>query len=420
VKGGASWLAALAALPLFAAAQPEPAQAFGELDYGLALDGAYYSGTRLLDDETSVYALVLQPRMKWTAPGGGSLNARARLQQLSTPDADARHLRTRATVQEAYWSDSHGAWSFSAGRQRVAWGRADGINPTDNLSPRDFTRLSFEDSDLREGRDLVQAAWSNDTHRVSMWVAAETEGHQVPMALPPGVPLKPLRHDYQPTLALRWDMSLAGLDASVSWLDGADLWPDLSPEAGGGIAQTQHRQRVIGADMALTRGAFVWRAEAAALHTDADPDDPWRKHDQISMVGGPEWSSGPWTVGAQALWRRVPNWRSPDRLSAQPVLQALAWQQAVLSQQDRPTQSGLTWRLAWRDDGLGRWVEATGLWIAQTRSGLVRLRAQTSGVGALQGWTFSAGVERLFGDEHSFFGALARNRFWTVQARKSF
>jgi hypothetical protein len=35
------------------------------------------------------------------------------------------------------------------GKQIMAWGRADGLNPTDNLTPKDFTVLSAKDEEER-------------------------------------------------------------------------------------------------------------------------------------------------------------------------------------------------------------------------------------------------------------------------------
>ncbi|MBI3605573.1 MAG: hypothetical protein HY202_06050 [Nitrospirae bacterium] len=45
---------------------------------------------------------------------------------------------------------------FFVGKQIVVWGRADGINPTDNLTPHDFTvLLPFED-DQRFGTTALK------------------------------------------------------------------------------------------------------------------------------------------------------------------------------------------------------------------------------------------------------------------------
>lgn len=48
---------------------------------------------------------------------------------------------------------------LDVGRQIVVWGRADGINPTDNLSPRDYTRLVPDETDQRLGNDAIKLTY---------------------------------------------------------------------------------------------------------------------------------------------------------------------------------------------------------------------------------------------------------------------
>ncbi len=42
---------------------------------------------------------------------------------------------------EAYVDHRRGAWDWRAGKQIVSWGRADAINPTDNLNPQDYREI---------------------------------------------------------------------------------------------------------------------------------------------------------------------------------------------------------------------------------------------------------------------------------------
>ncbi len=42
---------------------------------------------------------------------------------------------------EAYLDRRQGAWSWRVGKQIVSWGRADAINPTDNINPQDFREI---------------------------------------------------------------------------------------------------------------------------------------------------------------------------------------------------------------------------------------------------------------------------------------
>ena len=60
-------------------------------------------------------------------------------------------------IREAYLDLSHGPLDLRIGKQIIAWGRADRINPTDNLTPRDYTLLVPDDDDQRLGTPAVKA-----------------------------------------------------------------------------------------------------------------------------------------------------------------------------------------------------------------------------------------------------------------------
>src|SRR5712671_6410457 len=69
----------------------------------------------------------------------------------------ARDLRDRhdygpeSDLLEAYITAHFGQADLRIGKQIIAWGRADGINPTDNLTPRDFEVLLPFEEDQRFG-----------------------------------------------------------------------------------------------------------------------------------------------------------------------------------------------------------------------------------------------------------------------------
>ena len=65
--------------------------------------------------------------------------------------------RARGELREAFVTFASGPFELKAGRQIIAWGRADGINPTDNLTAQDLTLLAPDDSDRRLGSTAVRA-----------------------------------------------------------------------------------------------------------------------------------------------------------------------------------------------------------------------------------------------------------------------
>lgn len=392
----------------------------------------WWSGSRSLDDRHDLFAASLWTDGKLRSDAGTLVwNGWLRAQH---PHLDGDpHLEGRgARVRELYWRQAFGAVDVRAGRLMPAWGRADGLNPTDNLSARDYTLLAPEDADLRFGRDGVQMDWSlpRDAGVLSATWFAQGDRHRIPLPQQPGVTYRIDALPRRDAWALKWDLTAGGVDGSVSYYDGTDLMPDLSLAAlsltGVEIALRNARTRVWGADLSVQRGAAVWRAEAAYAQPrtndmENDVDDFTHKRPMLTVVGGPEWSGGGWTVGAQAVWQWVRGFRSPDTL-ADPIARDVAWRQAATNNQVAAQQRGLTLRLArraWNDTLL---LETTllALWPTQPTqnpSGLWRSKLDY----ALDDhWNVQLGHERPLGPAHSQMGQLKQNRLAYVQLRRSF
>ena len=58
-------------------------------------------------------------------------------------------------IREAYLNLNLGKFDFRVGEQIVLWGRADGFNPTNNVTPQDFCVFSPEEDDKRLGNFVV-------------------------------------------------------------------------------------------------------------------------------------------------------------------------------------------------------------------------------------------------------------------------
>lgn len=383
-----------------------------------------WSSTRSLDDQSDVLAASLWTDGKLRSDLGTLVwNGWLRAQD---PRGDSRRER----VRELYWRHALGAVDVRAGRLMLAWGRADGLNPTDNLSARDYTLLAPEDADLRLGRNGVQVDTTlpGDAGVVSATWLAQGASHRIPLTPLPGVTYRIEAPARRNSWALKWDFTREGMDGSVSYYEGTDLMPDLRLASmsftGVEVALCNARTTVWGADLSVQRGAVVWRAEAAYARPRVNSaDDFAHKRPAFTVVGGPEWSGGGWTVGTQAVWQWVRDFRSPNTV-ADPMARDMAWRQAATANQVAAQQGGLTLRLArraWNDTLL---LETTvlALWPVREREG-----QQPSGIWrskldyALDDhWNLQLGHERPFGPAHSQTGQLIQNRLAYVQLRRSF
>lgn len=167
-------------------------------------------------------------------------------------------------------------FDIRVGKQRIAWGRADKFNPTDNLNPNDF-------SDLVNFTEMApswafKGTWYFENSRLTgVWLPGIT-----PVLLPPnGANLflgdldsfnDKLRFpDHIPKnsmFAFRWDGSLDKWDYSISYFNGYDDLPIpthltlRSPPISPVIRMEFPTMQVVGADLATDlSGIGVW-AEA--------------------------------------------------------------------------------------------------------------------------------------------------------------
>lgn len=63
-------------------------------------------------------------------------------------------------IREAYVNLNLGKFDFRVGEQIVLWGRADGFNPTNNVTPQDFCVFSPEEDDRRLGNFVVKGVFN--------------------------------------------------------------------------------------------------------------------------------------------------------------------------------------------------------------------------------------------------------------------
>lgn len=170
----------------------------------------------------------------------------------------------KARLREGYIDIGGDDWSLRFGRQIIAWGRADRINPTDYFSPRDFTLLVPEDDEQRRGIDAGLAQYHlNDSNRLSL-VLARFEPHRMPQGLLPAGIMRSAEPN-EAEIAVKYDHIGNSLDWSISYYDGYDRFPryrlvqttDMLPQ----IQADYESLTTWGFDAASALGAWTFRTE---------------------------------------------------------------------------------------------------------------------------------------------------------------
>jgi hypothetical protein len=333
--------------------------------------------------------------------------------------------RTAVEVREAFIELRVGRLDLRVGRQIFAWGRADGVNPTDNLTGEDLTLLVPEEDDRRLGATAVRGSYYfGDLSVTGLWLP-EFRGHRFP--LPPPPPGLTLRYDVSRWPGNQWgarvEQTGRAIDWSVSFFRGFDLTPDLGVDeaAASGdavVVASHHRVDVVGADMAANAGRFGFRAEAAFVNTaDASRRDPYVKNPFVFVVAGADRTFREYlNLNMQYLLRVVIDHRAPA-IGSPTIERDVALQQATLSSQQRRVQHGISFRVAYK--WLRETLEADCAAASFFAPGGVTLRPRL--VYAISDhWRAVAGGELFRGESASLFGLLRANSTAYLEARWSF
>jgi len=181
-------------------------------------------------------------------------------------------------LKELYADISLGRLDLRIGHQILAWGRADGINPTDNLTPKNYFIRSPEPDDIRMGNNLFRARYQLNEH-------IRLEGIWVPFYrysiyrfdlfdMPDFVKFKDMDNlaweKSGGNIGMKTEFIFRGIDGSISWFRGFDpqhgidldhLGIQMTGDIALDLAARAFRHNMIGADFSTTAGTFGVRGE---------------------------------------------------------------------------------------------------------------------------------------------------------------
>ena len=390
------------AMPAAGAGEPETADGLAAaLGLKLSARAGVWSHDRDLNGETIVPMLGVRARM---APSAGALDAKA--------EAYAQIDRTgrwRTDVVEAWARLTMGEAEVRAGRQIIVWGRADRLNPTDNISGRDYTLLAASDDDQRQGPAMVQARWGRGAITLDAYWLPEFRPFVFPVERGrPGITL--LRDEQRRAssqFAVKIDSSGGNFDWSLSWFRGIDRNRDFTARQApaGSIAalqQTYPDINVLGADAAGTAGNFGWRIEAAYTRV-LGADTPFIKNDNLWAVAGADVNlAGGWNFNLQYSLRVIFDHADPRRI-ADPVTRNIAVLSAAVNNQLDRVQNGITFRAARRFAADTAEAEIAVIHYIEPGDTAIRPRVSTS---IRDGLRLAVGADIFTGPVNSYFGRV--------------
>ncbi len=185
-------------------------------------------------------------------------------------------------LREGYVSLYLGQFDFRVGQQIVVWGRADGFNSTNNITPADFTVYSPDEDDKRQSNFVAKGTYNFQPFKLEAnWIpyyrATELpiENAALPTNVYWGETQLPRDTWKNSSIGLKLDYQGAKFDGSISYFNGYHKMPSLGYNiiTSGIEAYTQpYRVQIPGADFSTTTGSYGLRGEFAFTLPDIAPD----------------------------------------------------------------------------------------------------------------------------------------------------
>ncbi len=382
------------------------------LDLSGSLRGSYFSRSRDLQKKEHLPGaglwLKASPRLGENAGAlfeGWVMNSRLF-------EAEA----TEGKLRQGYLDLTTGPLDLRIGKQLIVWGRADRINPTDNLTPRDFTLLVPEDDDQRFGvSGLKTTLHARDIKVTGIWLPVFSPD-KIPLGTQPFVTFREITPSFalgRGQWAARLEQTGRTVDWSLSYFDGFDRFPDLgvgrvvagpfAPPIVEVLLQ-HHRLRVIGADAATTLQRFGLRGEMAYTFTqDRSGRNPEIKNPYFFLVLGADRTFlDDLNVNLQYIFRAIVNFRDPTGIG-NPIQRSVAIDNATINSQLDRFQHAASARVShrWLNETLE--VEVGGVYGFTRGDYAIRPKVTYAFTDRLKG---TVGGDVFRGPRPSFFGRI--------------
>lgn len=385
----------------------------------------YFTSDNQLNDDRNFFGTTAQGKFDadFKESFGIELEARAtqynRAQQVLSQASDSQsHVIGQLT--QGYASLKSEDTTLRLGKQIVAWGRADFLNPTDNLTPHNYAVLLPDEADQRFGTvSALLTHHFNEELTLALFTTPFFEPSQIP--LPHGVveysedkPKHTLSHS---EFGVRLSRAGDRIDASLSYFHGYNLQPDLAPLNWTTVELSYAKINVIGMDLATNVGRYGLRMEAAYTKTDdADGSDPFRRNPfWYYVIGADRVFDGTLMFNVQLFGRHIYNFTDATAFG-DPLAQVVGSYDALIAQQQDRDSYGMTTRISdsWFNDTLS--AEILVVRNFTRNNNYLKPLATYAITDRLKA---SIGAQLYMGATNTFFGVLKDNQYVFTELRYS-
>jgi hypothetical protein len=314
-------------------------------------------------------------------------------------------------LREAYVNAYFGNFDFRIGHQIVVWGRADGFNPTNNITPSNMLVRSPDEDDRREANFILRTFYNVGKFRVE-GILIPTFAPSVlpidviplPWNVPIGGPVYPDQNFKNGAYALKLHYEGQKLDGSISYFDGFNPFPGVNASITGLFPQA-YRTNVLGTDFSTSLGPFGLRGEFAYSSPHDYEQHVFVPNPDFQYVTGLDREFGDFSIVLQYIGRHVKDFKKLDgpKSAFEIFSYELAQKNRMLSQQLFQTTHSISFRPALKLFYETMTVELLGLYNFTTEELLTRPKITYSIADALK---LSMGAEIYTGPEETLFGAV--------------
>jgi hypothetical protein len=231
---------------------------------------------------------------------------------------------SEVNLREAYVNTYLGDFDLRLGHQIVVWGRADGFNPTNNITPQNMIARSTDEDDRKEGNFLLRSFYYWHPLRFELIWVPQYISSVLPTGLFPfpeyvklGEAVVPDAKLKNSSVAVKLDVESGLLGGSLSYFRGFMPLPGVFlsnleiNEKGQLLAVVRprsYKMDVIGADFSTTfssfglRGEFAYRTPVDDYETDEAIHIP---NPDFQYVLGMDKSKGDFSIILQYIGRYV-------------------------------------------------------------------------------------------------------------------
>jgi len=314
----------------------------------------YFQSSRVPGAEGNLYGGTLQ--LKALPRFSDAVDGKVELRGTDSDIRDTRGDADQSRLLEAYVTIHFAKADLRLGNQIVAWGRADGINPTDNLTPHDYVVLLPLEEDQRFGTTAAKLdVYLSPQLTLTAFATPFFQPSKFP--LPPGESLietRPADTASNGEVALKLNRTGGDIDWSVSYFHGNSLLPNVAQNASANELRYDHVD-VVGADVARNFGRFGLRSEIAySRPADTDNADPNVGNPRLFWVGGIDRTLlENLNINLQVFARWMPQYVSPTNLT-NIANRNVATLNSIIDAQEASISRGLTFRVSdkWFNDTL--------------------------------------------------------------------